>query len=861
MTSYRLTDKDSLPRLPRGGLSSAPPRAGLQTLDDSGLVYDLGNERPFLARSTPPASLYRTAADRPSSPGASGQTWRLMQEMQEQLKLYKKELEKKDDLITSLATGSKGHETPKINGYFSSGDPAYPPQPPPQPPPTGGRTLHYRMAAESATGELAAMQVKAERLQAELGETKNRCAIKDVQIRDLESEVQSYKEDNARQVALVQTLRNRIREMDDETGTLSVVKGRGEITIQALQKEVREYQDRVAELEGRLRFKERRHVTFLTDQNFRSHINEREGAEQSSQSWERKYRDLCTEVGRCINLDTAAGSIPDVIEKVTHKINTILEENTMLRGRLSTLTEALNSSELETKASRETIMRLVSEVGREQRNLSQINTSTEQLRMDREEAIRSKEALVRENQLLRERIESSEKAWKSTRDELEHREGRVQTMDEKLRTSQYTAKAAQTQLDTFKQAIASLLSDGHHIVHEREDDIKDRIRAIMGSSRDKQAESEMLDLKVKELTKQLESQCELHQQAIRRAKKAEAHVNDFKERLNNMEGELSSADVLRDGLRTDKQRYLEFLEKMARVMKLDEIALDVGFDLNGDALVARAQQLVHMEGDSLKDRTTHVYNLQRKVKQQKEQLESKDLHMDLLRKKIGQLEEKLQGRNELALERDDASMKIRKLQKQVERLQGQLGNARAHNTELKAKLQEVTDLKVRTLQQKDHIKDQEDELLRLRLMKEKLGKKVSNLKSEMQMTEAESEETKVLSSNTVQALSNELRSTKLALDEVARREKELVDFRQVIARMLGLEIHTLAVPNYEIIARLEKLVNAHHSHAATTLGVETALDDQFVEGYVDARRFLKTSPRSPRRARSVSPTRRYYQTQ
>ncbi|XP_078673529.1 coiled-coil domain-containing protein 170-like isoform X2 [Branchiostoma floridae x Branchiostoma belcheri] len=844
MTSYRLTDKDSLPRLPRGGLSSAPPRAGLQTLDDSGLVYDIGNERPFLARSTPPASLYRTA-DRPASPGASGQTWRLMQEMQEQLKLYKKELEKKDDLITSLATGGKGPETPKINGYFSAGDPAYPPQPPSQPPPTGGRTMHYRLAAESATGELAAMQVKAERLQAELGESKNRCAIKDVQIRDLETEIQSYKEDNARQVALVQTLRNRIREMEDETGTLSVVKGRGEITIQALQKEVREYQDRVAELEGRLR----------------GHISEREESEQKSQSWERKYRDLCTEVGRCISLDTAAGSIPDVIEKVTHKINSILEENTMLRGRLSTLTEALNSSELETKASRETIMRLVSEVSREQRNLSQINTSTEQLRMEREEAMRSKEALVRENQLLRERIESSEKAWKSTREELEHREGRVHTMDEQLRNSQYTAKAAQTQLDTFKQAIASLLSDGQVIVHEREDDIKDRIRSIMGSSRDKHAESDMLNLKVKELTKQLESQCELHQQAIRRAKKAEADVGDFKDRLTNLEGELSSADVLRDGLRTDKQRYLEFLEKMARVMKLDEIALDVGFDLNGDALVARAQQLVNMEGDSLKDRTTHVYNLQRKVKQQKEQLESKDLHMDLLRKKIGQLEEKLQGRNELALERDDAAMKIRKLQKQVERLQGQLGNARAQNTELKAKLQEVTDLKVRTLQQKDHIKDQEEELLRLRLMKDKLGKKVSNLKSEIQMTEAESEETKVLSSNTVQALSNELRSTKLALDEVARREKELVDFRQVIARMLGLEIHTLAVPNYEIIARLEKLVNAHHAHTATTLGVETALDENFVVGYEDARRFLKTSPRSPRRARSVSPTRRYYQTQ
>ena len=34
---------------------------------------------------------------------------------------------------------------------------------------------------------------------------------------------------------------------------------------------------------------------------------------------------------------------------------------------------------------------------------------------------------------------------------------------------------------------------------------------------------------------------------------------------------------------------------MARVMKLHEIADDVGLDVNGDALVARGEQLVKLE--------------------------------------------------------------------------------------------------------------------------------------------------------------------------------------------------------------------------------------------------------------------------
>lgn len=81
------------------------------------------------------------------------------------------------------------------------------------------------------------------------------------------------------------------------------------------------------------------------------------------------------------------------------------------------------------------------------------------------------------------------------------------------------------------------------------------------------------------------------------------------------------------------------------------------------------------------------------LKTQKERLESKDLHMNLLRRKIAQLEEEKQVRTALAVERDEASLTVRKLQKKVERLQKELSVCRESNTELKAKLADTSELK------------------------------------------------------------------------------------------------------------------------------------------------------------------------
>ena len=97
---------------------------------------------------------------------------------------------------------------------------------------------------------------------------------------------------------------------------------------------------------------------------------------------------------------------------------------------------------------------------------------------------------------------------------------------------------------------------------------------------------------------------------------------------------------------------------------------------------------------------------------------------------------------------------------------------------------------------------------------------------------------------------------------------QLLDLRQVMARMLGLDVNSLAVPDYEIIARLEKLILANQSNAATVVALDTALEDVsegFRVGYENATRTVGRRSRSPLkvtrsmgslRTRSASPAQR-----
>ena len=72
--------------------------------------------------------------------------------------------------------------------------------------------------------------------------------------------------------------------------------------------------------------------------------------------------------------------------------------------------------------------------------------------------------------------------------------------------------------------------------------------------------------------------------------------------------------------------------------------------------------------------------------------------------------------------------------------------------------------------------------------------------------------------------------------------------RDVIARMLGLSLDTLAVPDYELVSRLEQLILANQANVSTTVALESAmcaadLGEGFRAGYSRAGRLLASQPR------------------
>ncbi|XP_013406676.1 coiled-coil domain-containing protein 170 [Lingula anatina] len=837
---------EGLPSIRRRGSS---PQRHISSLGDE----ILSNERPHVRFSgTAPSGLYRERVEspvlfgrpsspfgRPSSPSTTQtQNRKMLMELQDQVKSYKEELLKKDQLISQLSTvdatnssrglSQRSIEIAKLETVFGA----------------------ERMSAETARGEAAALHVKVEHLQAQNKDLQIQVESKDDKIKEIRKEVEKYKENDARLSSLVQSLRDRLHEAESQSGSLEAAAGRCEVTISSLQKENREAQDRIVELESRLR----------------SHLSEREEAEQKAAAAEKKYQEIWTHIGSALGEDGISPASSSSVDILVRKAKDIIAENAIMKGKLTSLHEALENTELETKASRETIMRLVSEVNREQNASSKYTVEMDNLRMERDNAIMSKRELEQEIKLLKERLDASQRAWNATRHELDEREKRLSHLDREARESSFSVRNYQTQYNAFRETLASILSDAFRTVPPSEDSIKDKIGQLLAANKDKESHIELLESKVKNLQEQFQNQYDLQKESEHRAHRLEVERRDIAERLHKYEADLAAGEVFRDGLRTDKENYLKFMEKMAEVMKMDRISSEIGFDMNGETLLTRAEQLVKLEADALADRSTHIYNLQRKIKTMKEQLESKDLHMDLLRKKIVALEEKLVGRSELEKERDGETIRVRKLQKQNEKYQVLLQEARVEITDLKAQLMDSTNLKIKTMEQEKELAGLEKTVSELEKIRHKQAKKIAGLKNDFEATENEFAEKKSSSLNTVQALSSELRTTKQLLEDTSKRERQLVDLRQVISRMLGLDVNTLAIPDYEIISRLEKLIQTHHAHTITAAGLESALEDMedgFIRGYQDARVVLAATPRRSRsptraktRARSMSPVRR-----
>lgn len=61
------------------------------------------------------------------------------------------------------------------------------------------------------------------------------------------------------------------------------------------------------------------------------------------------------------------------------------------------------------------------------------------------------------------------------------------------------------------------------------------------------------------------------------------------------------------------KQYEEFLEQLSETMRVDSIAVDLGFDMRLKLILSRVEQLVKQEATALVESKSLTYSLQRKV--------------------------------------------------------------------------------------------------------------------------------------------------------------------------------------------------------------------------------------------------------
>uniref|UniRef100_A0A8C2T4Y7 Coiled-coil domain containing 170 n=2 Tax=Coturnix japonica TaxID=93934 RepID=A0A8C2T4Y7_COTJA len=653
---------------------------------------------------------------------------------------------------------------------------------------------HYRAAAETAQSELAALSVKYDCAHSELLELRSRMISKETSLKELKSEAENYKENSARQASLLLSLQTRVQETEEELSMVVASKKQAELTAQAALKENWELKEKLHELNARLN----------------KYLNECEESKKESYRMSRRYEELLSQLSEFLDTDIKGKEKPQ--EHLMSKAFEICKENVALKAQVTALQEDINGHEMESKASRETIMRLVSEVTKEQKKAAGYYEDMEKLSKDLDSARIARQSLEMDIRNLQDKLKANQKAWEASKQELHSLKISFSELDGNLKSSKEEARTAQSALETFRQQIATLLSSGSQTVLPSEKDILKRVQEISCKEETEGRTVSQLETQIAKLTETLENQTRSYQEALERNRKVEKHSESFQDQLKHLEEELLSIGMIQDGLKLEKQKYMNFLEQLNEKMKLDSIAAEVGFDMNVNAILARVEQLVKLEGDAVIENKTVTYSLRRKLKTQKEKLESKELHMKLLRQKINQLEEEKQVRTSLAMERDEANLTVRKLQKMIERLQKQLDLARETNTDLKAKLSETNELKIRTLEQDRTIEELNKSQGKLERMKEKAEKQLNSVKSELNLKEQKATEEKEKAKNMLEVASSEMKVLKTTLEELAKRERQLADFREVISRMLGLDLDSLALPDYEIITRLEGLIHFHQHH-------------------------------------------------
>jgi len=476
----------------------------------------------------------------------------------------------------------------------------------------------------------------------------------------------------------------------------------------------------------------------------------------------------------------------------------------------------------------ETMAKMADQISSGHANDSDKNDQLGELNKNLLEAAVEKDRLDAEVAYLKSRLDGANSAWESAKTATEESKTEKETLQARIGELEHDLRVLNSEADLFKGNLANMLSTADVTVEASFEHIRDHIKKTSTEAANSSKTVIVLEQKLTEVTSQLERQCELHTETLRRAKRLEDDRNSSHTRYADLEDNLAATSVLNSTLQNQRDRFTTFLQKLADALKLTTEDSSRDLELSTELILQRAEQLGRLNTDELAEKSSSVYALRRQIKTLKDNLKSKELHIEMMRKKMHRLEDESGQRSALSVDRDDAIISLQKCQKKNERLKVELANERQIILELKAKMSDVGEVRTSNYELIDQLQKAKDAIERLTAIKEKQRTQIDELKTELKLCSHAATDDRETLRTQLKSLTSDLQTSKLALDETIKRERLLIEFREVMARMLGLDVSRLSVPDYEIITRLERLIQNHHAQNAGLhpgVPVNTAMQD------------------------------------
>lgn len=211
---------------------------------------------------------------------------------------------------------------------------------------------------------------------------------RDQRILEQQVEIDHLREQNARQNAIISSLKKKIHDLEEIHRNLQATQGRCDLTVQTLQRDNRYYEDKIKDMEKKLRSLEL----------------ECHNEEQQKENARCQFHDLVRRMSAALDADFCDTTHTHSPESLIIKAAELVQEISRLKNKCLNTTENLTSVEQDFRSCRDALERANADKDMLQRQLSSQILETERLKQEKESLSVQNRVIERELHEAREKL-------------------------------------------------------------------------------------------------------------------------------------------------------------------------------------------------------------------------------------------------------------------------------------------------------------------------------------------------------------------------------------------------------------------------------------------------------------------------